>query len=321
MANTNFTTLIATTLQNFSNKIMDNVTTNNTLLRYLKRADNIKVVGGGRQFVHQLLYAQNSSFAARGKLDTISTPVTDPVTASEWEIKVVSGSIVLPTLDVAMNSGNREKLLDYVAAKKMEAEVSMGEVLGDQLFTAGASVGANDFDSIPKIIADDPSTEATAVGGMTGSANSWWRNYIGSATVSAFNSAQHGINMIDTALNESTFGTQGPKLIITTKKIFTLYMLGLTSNARYTTMESGDSAFRTLMYATLPFVADDNCTTDRLFGIDTDALKLQVLGQGNFKQSPFQWSTTQLAESSLMYLFANVTCGSRRTQFVQTISG
>lgn len=312
--NTSYTTIIATTLQNFSNKILDNVTTNNTLAYFLKKKGNIKVVSGGKEFVHQLLYTTNSSFAARTSMGTVPLPVTDPITASEWAVKVLSGSIVLPELDVAMNAGSKEKLLDYSNGKRIEAEVSMGELLGNQMFTA--IPGADDFDSIPKIIAEDPSTEATAVGGMTGSASSWWRNISNDSAITSFSNAQAGINAIDTSMNDATFGSAGPKIIITTKAIFTYYMLSLTSNVRYSTLESGDAGFKHLMYANLPFLFDDNCPAGNLYGIDTDNLKLQVLAQGNMKQSPFKFATNQLATSALMFFFANLTCGSRRTNFV-----
>ena len=315
--NANFSTIVATTLQNFSNKIMDNVVSNNTLFRFLEAKGNVKIVKGGRQFIHQILYAQNPSFAARGKLDTITLPNTNPITASEWDPKVLSGSIMLPTLDIAMNAGDREKLIDYTEAKKLEAEVTMGELCGDQIFNT--AVGANDFDSIPRIISDTPSLD-TNVGGIDSTSGNatWWRNFLGSTAVTAFNTSQNGINAIDSCVNGATKGQMRPRLIITTSAIYTLYMLGLTSNARYTSMDSADAAFKSLMYGDMPFVFDDNCPASHLYGIDTDSIKLQVLGQGNMKTTPFQFSTSQLAESALMYFFANLTCGSRRTNFVIT---
>jgi hypothetical protein len=315
MANSNFTSIIAMTLQNFSNKILDNIITNNSTLYFLQQKGNIKVVGGGRQFIEQLLYKTNSSFAARGGLDTITTPVTDAITASEWDIKVVSGSIVLPALDVAKNSGSKEKLLDYAKAKALEAEVSMGEVLGDQLYNT--AVGANDFDSIARIISEDASTETINVGGINGSASSYWRNYSYDTVVGTFNVSQNGWNAIDTSINQATFGRMGPKLMVTTKAIYTLCQLGLTSLQRYTTVpEKGSVGFKTLEYAGIPIVFDDNCPSGNLYGIDTDAIKLKVLAQGNLRQTPFQMKYDQLAEAALLYIFGNITCNSRRTNFV-----
>lgn len=321
MSNANYSTLIATTLENRSDKIFDNVISNNALLYMLRKSGNIKVVSGGRLFLHPLLYKTNSSFAARGSTDTIALPITDPLTDSQWSVKVISGSVVLPALDVAMNAGSREKLLDYAMVKEMEAQTSMEEVLGDQLFNT--SVGADDFDSIPRIIGTAPSAD-TDVGGINSStsANSYWRNYAYTTAITSFSGSQTGINQIDTALNSSTFGKQGPTLIVTTKAIFTYYMLSLTSNVRYSNLEMGDAGFKALQYATIPFVFDDNVPANRLYGIDTNAVKLQVLAQGNFKRSPFRWKQDQLVESSLLYLFGNLTCGSRRTNFVlSSISG
>jgi len=315
--NSNYSTLLATTIENFGNKIFDNVITNTTLARYLNARGNVKVVGGGEKFVHQLLYQKNSSFASRASMDTIALPVEDPLTCSQWDVKVLSGSIVLPELDVAKNAGNREKLLDYAGAIIRQAELSMSELLSDQIWTAAASIGANDMDSISKIVAQDV-TASTSIGGINQSGETWWRNVSYDTVVTGFATSNEGINAIDINLNATTFGTQGPKIIVTDKTIFSRYMLSLTSNVRYTQddLGQGDAGFRKLMYATLPFVADDDCESGNIYGIDLDSLKLQILAQGNMKRSPFKFATNQLATSSLMYLFANLTCGSRRTNFV-----
>lgn len=254
--NSNYTTLIATTLKNYSNKIADNVVTNNSLLYFLNKKGNIKVVSGGTKFAHQILYAKNPSFQAISKLGTIDLPMTDPLTVSEWNIKILAGSIALSNLEVAMNSGSREKLLDLADAKRLEAEVSMTELMGDQVFCAGS--GDNDFDGLQKLINEDPDTQSD-VGGISSSSNSWWRNYSHDTEVGTFNVSNNGINAIDTSVNAATFGSQGPKLIVTTKAIFTLYMLSLTGNIRYNSIDMGDAGFKALQYATLPFVADDNC--------------------------------------------------------------
>ena len=321
--NTNFTTLISTTLQNFANKLEDSVITNNALFFMLKKAGNVKVVSGGRQFVRQLLFQVNSSFAARTSLQTIDLPVTDSVTATTWDIKIVDGSVVLPIFDVAQNSGDKEKLLDYINAKKTEAEVSMGEILGDEVF--GTAAASQNFDGLQKLIHEDP-TSQTDVGGINPqtSGNEYWRNYSHDTAVTAFNTSLAGFNAIDTSINQSTFGRMGPKLIVTTKLVWTLFQLGLTSNMRYSRVDLpiGKAGFKALEYATIPVVFDDNCPTNNLYGIDTEGISLNILSQGNFKQTPFVPARNQLAESSLLYFFGNLTMGSRRTNFViDEISG
>lgn len=317
--NTNFTKLVTTTLQNLPSKVLDSLSTNNALLYMLQKRGNLKVVTGGRSFTHPIYYKQNSSYNSYGKLDSISTPLMDDITRAEYPIKIIAGSIVISILEEAMNSGNREKLINLVDETVTRAKISMSEVLGDQMFKDGTA--ANDFDGIPYLINGAPSGQ-TDVGGINPSTtgNTYWRNIVGSA-VSAFNTGSEGTTAMNALLNNCTFGRQGPRLIVTTKTIYGLYEVGLTGNIRYVTTELADSGFRHLAYATMPIVFDDNCTASRLFMIDTDSLWLQVLSRGNIEITGMQNSINQLLKVALMYVFGNLTCGSRRTQGIVTVTG
>jgi len=314
--NTSYSTLITTTLQDHGKEIFDAVSTNNALYWLLKRNGNIKVRSGGRKFNHPLIYATNSSFAMYDKLGTISLPVTDNITRAEYDIKVAAGSIVLSTIDLAMNAGDREKLLDLADEKKMEAEISMSELLGDQVFGTGAA--ATSFGGLQYLIHETPSSQ-TDVGGITASSasgNTYWKNEAYATVVSGFNTSDEGLTAMNTALNNATFGRQGPKAIFTTKTIYGLYEVGLTSNIRYANTDLADAGFRNLQYTTLPVLFDDNCPSGNLYMVDTDSLWLQVLAQANMEVTQFQIMEDKLASSALMYLAGNLTTGSRRTQVV-----
>lgn len=321
VGNTNFATLATTTLQNFANDIFDNVTTNNPLLFHLKKSGNIKVVGGGRQFTHPVYYKKNTTFGAISKMGTVDLSLQDDITRAVYDIKIVAGSLVLSQVEQAMNAGDKEKMIDYLEEKKMGAEITMGEVLGTQIWQA--TPGANDFDSIPRLINTVPTAQSD-VGGIDSSASdqTYWRNYVYATAVTAFGTSQAGLNAMDTTLNNTTKGKQGPKIIITTPAIFTLYNLALTANVRYSKLEDGDAGFKNLLYGTLPVMFDDNCVTARMYFVDTDSLKLQVLAQGNMKMTAFQQAPTQLVSSALLHILGNLTCGSRRTQgVISSITG
>jgi hypothetical protein len=310
--NSSFSTLLTTTLANYGKEIFDNVTTNNALLYLLKQRGNIKVVSGGESFNHPLIYGTNSSFQMYNSLDPIATPVTNNFTRAVYPVCVAAGSIVLPTLDMAKNAGQKEKLIDYAEAKKMEAEISMSELLGDQVFSTGSD--SKDFGGLPYLINSVPSGQ-TDVGDIESSttANSFWRNQVYSTSVSAFNTSLAGLTAMNSLLNSCTFGRMGPKAVITTKSIYGLYEVGQTSNIRYTRTDLADAGFQALQYTTMPVMFDDNCPDNRLYMVDTESLWLQVLAQGNMQITQFQLKDDQLASSALMYLFGNLTTGSRRT--------
>ena len=319
--NSAYNKLITTTLQNLPSEVFDSVSTNNALLYMLQKRGNLKIVGGGRKFTHPIFYNKHSSFGSYGRLDPISTAIEDDLTRAEYPIKVIAGSVALSTLDVAMNAGNKEKLIDLVEETVTRAKISMGEVLGDQVFADGTV--AKDIDGLQHLVSATPSTQ-TDVGGIDASANSYWRNQTYTTAVDAFNTTNTGLTGMNVLLNDCTFGRQGPRLVVTTKNIYGLYEIGLTSNIRYATTELADAGFRHLAYTTMPLVFDDNCPTDYntdhhlIYMIDTDSLWLQVLSRGNFEMTDFEMSHNQLTRTALMYLFGNLTCGSRRTSGVCT---
>lgn len=315
--NASYSTLITTTLQNHGREIFDAVTTNNALSWMLQKAGNIKVVSGGRTFTHPVIYKTNSSFQSYAKLGTISLPVTDAITRAEYPVKVLAGSLVLSTIDLAMNAGSREKLIDLAEEKRMEAEISMGELMGDQVWADGT--GADDFDGLQFLINSSPSTQ-TDVGGINPSAsgNSYWQNYADTSGVTAFNTSNEGVTAMNLALNSVTYGRQGPKAVFTTKTVYGLYEIGLTSNIRYAQTDLADAGFRHLQYTTLPVLFDDNCPSGNMYFVDTSSLWLQVLAQANMEVTQFQLKDDQLASSALMYLAGNLTTGSRRTNGVIT---
>ena len=310
--NTSFTTLITTTLQNHGKEIFDAVSTNNALYWLLKKAGNIKVVGGGRTFTHPVIYKTNSSFQMYAKLDPISLTMTDGITRATYDPKIAAGSISLSTLELAMNAGDKEKLIDLADEKRLEAEISMSELLGGQAYEDGA--GANEFGGLQLLIHETPSTGT--VGGIACSANSYWQNYARVTAISGFNTSAEGLTEWNRCLNNTTFGRRGPRAVFTTKTIYGLYEIGLTSNIRYAQTDLADAGFRHLQYTTLPVLYDDNCPSGNTYFVDTDSLWLQVLSQGNMQVTQFQLKDDQLAKSALMYLFGNLTTGSRRTQGV-----
>ena len=307
--------MITTTLQNLHTEDIDAVSTNNALLYMLQKRGNLKVVSGGRTFTHPIYYKQNTSFTTYAKNGTIATPLLDDTTRAEYPIKIVAGSVVVSMLEEAMNAGNKEKLIDLVEETAIRARISMSEVMGDQVFNDGSL--PNDFDGIQHLINSSPSTQ-TDVGGIDPSAgsNGYWQNQLGTTADFSATSAT-SLGKMSALVAAATFGRQGPRLVVTTKTLYSEYEGLLTANIRYATTELADAGFLHLAYQTMPVVFDDNCPSGEMYFIDTDNLWLQVLARGNMEMTDMQQSTNQLLKVALLYLFGNLTTGSRRTNAYQ----
>lgn len=308
---TNFATAQTSRTQpDFGDEVFDGISTNNALVWMLRQSGNIKISEGGRTFTHPLMYALNSSFAARAHDATIPTPDPQTHTHSEWTPAVISGSITLFKLHQAMNQG-KAVILKYLEEKKQSAITSMTEILGDQLVSGTGT--APDWDSLATI-ASIPNT--TTVGNIAGS-DTTWRNY-NAAIGGAFNTSNNGITAMDLAVRTLTFGTKSPRAIFTTSAVYGLYYISQAGSIRYYNEELADAHFEHLNFGRRPVLWDDNIAAGRMYLVDTDSLWLQVLKQGNLVTTEFLPSTNQLSDAALMYLFGNLTTGSRRTQGVIT---
>lgn len=314
--NTSFTKLITTTLQNLPSEVFDAVSVNDALFYMLSKRGNLKIVSGGRQFTHPIWYTPNTSFKTYSKTETIDTPLMDDLTRAVYDIKIVAGSVVISLLEEAMNSGNKEKLIDLVEETVIRARKSMAKVMGEQCWKDGSA--DKDFGGLPYLISDAPSGQTTVGGITSASPNTYWRNYAYTTSITNFDSASAGLTGMNTVLNNTTFGKEGPRLVVTTKTVYGLYEIALTANMRYVTTELADAGFVHLAYTTMPVVPDDNCPANHMYFVDVDSLYLQVLARGNMELTDMQPSHDQLLRVALLYLFGNLTTGSRRTQGVLT---
>lgn len=301
---------ISRTQPNFGDEVFDGISTNNSLVWMLRQSGNIKVTEGGRTFTHPLMYALNTSFAARAHDGTIATPDPQTHTHSSWDIRTISGSITLFKLHQAMNQG-KSAILKYLEEKKQSAITSMTEVLGDELVDGTGTTPS--WDSLETII---NTTNTTTVGDIAGSDASW-QNY-SAAIGGAFNTSNNGITAFDLAVRSCTFGAKSPRAIFTTSTVYGLYYISQAGNIRYLNEELADAHFEHLNFGRRPVLWDDNIDAGRAYFVDTDSLWLQVLKQGNLVTTEFLDTTNQLSSTALMYIFGNLTTGSRRTQGVVT---
>ena len=60
-ANSSYTDIITTTLQNRSGVLADNCTNNNAILRRLKSKGNVKPASGGNVILQEVMYADSTS--------------------------------------------------------------------------------------------------------------------------------------------------------------------------------------------------------------------------------------------------------------------
>ena len=98
-ANTSVTDILATTIENRSKTVADNVTNNNALLDRLKRKGNIKSFSGGNKIFEELSFAENGNAGWYSGYDILPTNASDVISAAEYTIKQCAVPVVISGLN------------------------------------------------------------------------------------------------------------------------------------------------------------------------------------------------------------------------------
>src|SRR5256885_9655876 len=98
--NSSVTDIIATTIQQRSGELADNVTNNNALLRRLKSKGNVRPFGGGNVILEEIMYVDATSINANSYsgYEILNITPNSPISAASYDIKQYAGAVTISGL-------------------------------------------------------------------------------------------------------------------------------------------------------------------------------------------------------------------------------
>jgi hypothetical protein len=135
-ANTNYTDILATTIESRSRKVADNVTDNNAILSKLSMKGKIKTFSGGHKIIQELSFAENSNSGWYSGYDVLPTAASDVISAAEFTIKQAAVPVVISGLEQLQNAG-RERMIELMESRLSVAESTLANLLCDALYSDG----------------------------------------------------------------------------------------------------------------------------------------------------------------------------------------
>jgi len=174
-ANPNISDIMATTIENRSKKIADNVTNNNALLKRLSTKGKIKTVSGGTYIMQELSFAENSNAGWYSGYDILPTGVTDVLSAAQYDWKQAAVPVVISGLEQLQNSG-KEAMIDLMESRLSVAESTLANLITGGLYSDGTGAGGKEIDGLDAALPVDPT--AAPYGGIDGDTFSFWRNAV-----------------------------------------------------------------------------------------------------------------------------------------------
>lgn len=169
-ANATFTEMVTTTLRNHATDVVDNITNNNALLRFMKKRGNIKTKSGGYEIAKPISYAENSTYQRFSGLDTLNVNQSEVLSAAKFDWQQAAIHVVASGRELRMNN-SKEAMIDLVKARIDAAKATAANNLSIDLYSDGAL--SNQIGGLALLI---QTNGQGTVGGINSATYTNWRN-------------------------------------------------------------------------------------------------------------------------------------------------
>ena len=249
MASPNVSEIVATTIEQRSKKLADNVSKNTALLFKLKTRGKVKPTDGGRLIREELSYAENQTYKRYSAFEPLDIRPQDVITAADYAWKQVAVSVSISGLEEMQNSG-RSAFISLIDSRVTVAEASMMNGLSNDLYSDGSA------DSGKQITGLQAAVSATPTTGTYGSINAanftFWRNQYATADYTKTTL----VPAMDAMYAELVRNQDKPDLIPCDSKMWVLYVSALQAQQRFSNTDMADAGFGNIMFFQAPVVLD-----------------------------------------------------------------
>lgn len=314
----NVSDIVATTIQNRSRQIADNVTKNNALLARLNQRGNVKTISGGSSILEELSFAENGNAGFYSGYDLLPVAAQDVISAAEYSIKQFAVPVVMSGLEMLQNSG-KEAFIDLLEARLNVAEATMMNKLAQSVYSDGTGSGGKEITGLNAAVAST-NTSGT-YGGIDRATWSFWRNQ---KYDFSDNTVTPGPTTIQNAMNtlwaSCTRGNDRPDLIVVDTIYWGYYMSSLQAIQRFTSPDTGNLGFPSLKFMDADVVLDGGiggyCPQNTGFFLNTKYLKWRPHKDRNMVAlSPNRrYAINQDAEVQILGWAGNLTCSGAQFQ-------
>lgn len=309
-----YTEIVTTTLANYRDRMADNVLAHNPLLTRMKQKGNTDAASGGTELLENLQYAENSTFSWYSGYETLSVEASDVLTSAAFAWKQANCNVTMSGLEMLKNA-SEERVFNLIETRIKVAEKTMMNQLSDSLYYSNTENSGKSIGGLQHLVADLP-TSGT-VGGIDASAQSWWRNqfydFSTAGVTASATTIQHAMNLI---YLRTLRGADAVDFIVAGETYFTYYEESLQANQRFTKADVGDGGFVSYKYKGADVFYDGNCSSTRMYFLNTDYLHYRPHSERNFITDDRKAAVNQDAIVVPLYWAGNVTTSNRSLQGV-----
>ncbi len=314
MAIANIGDIAATTLRNRTKYAADNVSNNNALLRRLNQRGNIKTFGGGRTILHELDFAENTTYKRYSGYEILDVSQSRVHDAAEFAIKQAAVAVTISGLEELQNAGEAQ-VIDLLAGRIQNGERTFANNMSIDIYSDGTADGGKQVGGLQLLVADNPNTGT--VGGIDRANFSFWRNQVQSGVTGATD-IQTNMNLL---YLKCARGPDVPDLIVADNTFFRYYWESLQAIQRIQQTNEGQAGFMTLKFMNADVMYDGGiggaAPSNHMYFLNTDYIFYRPHAQRNMVPlNPDRYATNQDAMVKLIGWAGNMTLGAGRQQGV-----
>ena len=316
MAFANVSDIIATTIENRSKSIADNVTKNNALLARLEQRGKIKTVSGGSKIYQELSFAENGNAGWYSGYDLLPVAAQDVISAAEYEFKQAACPVTISGLDMLKNAG-KEQMIDLLESRISVAEATMANLIAGGLYSDGTGAGGKQLEGLTKAVPVNPATGS--YGGIDPATWTFWRNYTVDTTAANMTTALLP-GYMNGAWANLVRGADRPDLIVMDGGVWQVYLASLQAQQRFTGTDTAGLGFPSVKYMDADVVLDGGiggfCPTNTVFFLNTKYIHYRPHSARNMVPlAPNKrYAINQDAEVQILAWAGNLTCSGRKYQ-------
>lgn len=316
-ANSSVGELAATTIDNYSGTLADNVSIHSPLLRQVFLKGNNKPASGGTTILQELMYAENSTFKWYSGSETLDIANTEVLDAAQFDWKQANVNVVFNGLEEIKNSGD-QRIHDLIKAKIQVAEKTAKNGVAASIFSAGTGSGGKEIGGLQLLVADDPTTGT--VGGINRATYTFWRNktYDFSSEAGGVASSSNILTGMNTAWRKVTRDTDMPDTIVFDDDYYGYFEAAVQTNQRFVEKKATEATvgFETIGYKSANVFYDANCPDLHGYMLNTDYLFFRYHPDRNFSRKKQRDAINQDASVIPLFWAGNLTTSNASLQCV-----
>ena len=324
-ANSSITDIIATTIQQRSGDLADNLTNNNALLKKLKGRGNVRPFSGGNVILEEIMYNDTSTNNANSYsgYELINISPDSPISAAQYSITQYADAVTMSGLEMLQNSG-KEQIIDLLDGRMAVSEARLLNRIAGDIYLDGTGNGGKNITGLAAAVAD---TNTNTYGGIDRGTWAFWKNVSysgvtnGGAAVSAAN-----IQAYMTALAiQLVRGNDKADLIVADNNYYSFYVNSLQAIQRIASEETAGAGFASLKFygggTSADVVLDggigSNATASHMWFLNTKYIFLRPHKDRNFV--PIGGERQAINQDAIVKLIGwagNLTCSGAQFQGV-----